>query len=71
MLTRLLCGVFALAVAAGAIAQPRVDLALINGTIITVDGRNTVAQAIAIGGGQSWPSARPRKSRRGPGPAQG
>ena len=28
-----------------------VDLALINGTVITVDGRNTVAQAIAIGGG--------------------
>jgi imidazolonepropionase-like amidohydrolase len=28
-----------------------VDLALVNGTVITVDGRNTVAQAIAIGGG--------------------
>jgi imidazolonepropionase-like amidohydrolase len=38
--------------AAAAAAQPRVDLALINGTILTVDGRNTVAQAIAIGGGQ-------------------
>jgi imidazolonepropionase-like amidohydrolase len=28
-----------------------VDLALIDGTVITADGRNTVAQAIAIGGG--------------------
>ena len=52
MLTRLLCGAFALALAASSVAQPRVDLALINGTIITVDGRNTVAQGIAIGGGQ-------------------
>jgi imidazolonepropionase-like amidohydrolase len=52
MLTRVLCGAFALAVAGAASAQPpRVDLALINGTVITVDGRNTVAQAIAIGNG--------------------
>jgi imidazolonepropionase-like amidohydrolase len=29
-----------------------VDLALVNGTVITVDGRGTVAQAIAIGGGE-------------------
>jgi imidazolonepropionase-like amidohydrolase len=28
-----------------------VDLALVSGTVITADGRNTVAQAIAIGGG--------------------
>src|SRR5688572_1001398 len=35
-----------------ATAQPRVDLALIDGTVITVDGRNTVAQAVAIGGGR-------------------
>lgn len=51
MLTRVLCGAFALAVASAASPQPRVDLALINGTVITVDGRNTVAQAIAIGDG--------------------
>ena len=51
MLTRALCAAFALAVASAAAAQPRVDLALIDGTVITVDGRNTVAQAIAIGGG--------------------
>jgi imidazolonepropionase-like amidohydrolase len=48
---RLLCGVFAAAVAAGSVAQPRIDLALVNGTVVTVDGRNTVAQAIAVGGG--------------------
>ncbi len=51
VLTRFLYGAFALAVASAATAQPRVDLALIDGTVITVDGRNTVAQAIAIGGG--------------------
>ena len=50
--TRLLCAVFAAAVAAFSAAQPRVDLALVNGAIITVDGRDTVAQAIAIGGGK-------------------
>ena len=33
-------------------AQPRVDLALVNGTVVTVDATNTVAQAIAIGGGK-------------------
>jgi imidazolonepropionase-like amidohydrolase len=42
----------ALAVASAATAQPRVDLAFIDGTVITVDGRNTIAQAIAIGGGE-------------------
>jgi imidazolonepropionase-like amidohydrolase len=52
MLIRLLCGVFAAAVAAGAAAQPRVELALINGTVVTADGRDTVARAIAIGGGR-------------------
>ena len=51
MLTRVLCGAFIFAVATAATAQPRVDLALLDGTVITVDGRNTVAQAIAIGGG--------------------
>ena len=35
-----------------ATAQPRVDLALIDGAVITIDGRNTVAQAIAISGGR-------------------
>ncbi len=52
VLIRLLCGVFAAAVAAGSAAQPRVDLALVNGTVITADGRDTVAQAVAIGGGK-------------------
>ncbi len=51
MLTRALCGIFAVAAVSVAIAQPRVDLALVDGMVITVDGRNTVAQAIAIGGG--------------------
>jgi imidazolonepropionase-like amidohydrolase len=50
MLTRALCAALAL-VASTTLAQPRVELALVNGTVITVDGRNTVAQAIAIGGG--------------------
>jgi imidazolonepropionase-like amidohydrolase len=52
MPVRLLSGVFAVAVAISATAQPRVDLALVNGTVITVDGRNTVAQAIAVAGGK-------------------
>ncbi len=39
-------------VAAGSAAQPRVDLVFVNGTVITADGRDTVAQAIAIGGGK-------------------
>jgi imidazolonepropionase-like amidohydrolase len=51
VLTRALCGIFAVAVASAAAAQPRVDLALVDGTVITVDGRDTVAQAIAIGNG--------------------
>jgi imidazolonepropionase-like amidohydrolase len=51
VLTRALCGAFALAVASAAAAQPRVDLALIDGKVITVDGRDTVAEAIAIGDG--------------------
>jgi len=51
VLTRALCGALALAVAGAASAQPRVDLALVDGTVITVDGVDTVAQAIAIGGG--------------------
>ena len=52
MLIRLLCGVFAAAIAAACVAQPRVDLVFVNGTVITADGRDTVAQAIAIGGGK-------------------
>jgi imidazolonepropionase-like amidohydrolase len=48
--TRALCAVFAVAVVTAAAAQPRVDLVLIGGTVITVDGRDTVAQAIAIDG---------------------
>jgi imidazolonepropionase-like amidohydrolase len=51
-LTRALHGALALVVASAAAAQPRVDLALLDGTVITADGRNTVAQAIAIGGGR-------------------
>jgi imidazolonepropionase-like amidohydrolase len=50
-LTRALATAVALAVASGASAQPRVELALIDGTVITADGRNTVAQAVAIAGG--------------------
>jgi imidazolonepropionase-like amidohydrolase len=41
----------ALVVASAATAQPRVDLALVDGRVLTVDGRNTVAQAIAIADG--------------------
>jgi imidazolonepropionase-like amidohydrolase len=51
MLTRALCAALSLGAASMALAQPRVDLALVNGTIITVDTGNTVAQAVAIGGG--------------------
>jgi imidazolonepropionase-like amidohydrolase len=40
----------AFAVVGTANPQPRVDLALVNGTVITVDARNTIAQAIAIRG---------------------
>jgi imidazolonepropionase-like amidohydrolase len=51
MLTRAFCAAFAVAVAGAAAAQPRVDLAFIDGTVITADGSNTVTQAIAIAGG--------------------
>ena len=51
-MTRIIGGVLALVVASAGLAQPRVDLALIDGTVITVDSRNAVAQAIAIGGGK-------------------
>jgi cytosine/adenosine deaminase-related metal-dependent hydrolase len=50
-LTLVLSTAAALAVAGSAAAQPRVDLVLLGGNVITVDGRNTVAEAIAIGGG--------------------
>ena len=52
MFTRLIFGALTLAVSVSASAQTRPDLVLINGTIVTEDGRNTVAQAIAIGGGK-------------------
>jgi imidazolonepropionase-like amidohydrolase len=48
-IARAFCAAFA--IASAATAQPRVDLALINGTVVTADDRNTVAQAIAIGDG--------------------
>jgi imidazolonepropionase-like amidohydrolase len=51
VLTRALCTTLLLAAASAVTAQPRVDLAFVDGTVITADGRNTVAQAIAIGGG--------------------
>jgi imidazolonepropionase-like amidohydrolase len=51
VLTRALCTTVFLAAASAATAQPRVDLALVSGTVITADGSNTVAQAIAIGSG--------------------
>ncbi len=50
MLKRAACAAFAL-VSAIAVAQPRVELALVDGPVITADGRGTVARAIAIGGG--------------------
>jgi imidazolonepropionase-like amidohydrolase len=49
---RVLAALLAVGVAGALVAQPRVDVALIGGTVVTVDDRNTVAQAIAIGGGQ-------------------
>jgi hypothetical protein len=52
VLTRVLAVAFALAVTSGATAQPSVDLVLIDGTVITADGRGTVAQAIAIDDGK-------------------
>src|SRR5690242_3392176 len=51
MPARGLGGLLALVIAAAAVAQPRVDLALVDGTVITVDGRDTVAQAVAIANG--------------------
>jgi imidazolonepropionase-like amidohydrolase len=45
-------GVFLLALASAAMAQPRVDVVFVNGRVLTVDDRNTVAQAIAIGDGK-------------------
>jgi imidazolonepropionase-like amidohydrolase len=51
VLTRALHTVFAVALACAAAAQPRIDLALINGTVITADDNDTVAEAVAIGGG--------------------
>lgn len=52
MLTRIFCGAFALVVAASAAAQTRADLVLTNGTVITMDAKNTIAQAIAVSGGK-------------------
>jgi imidazolonepropionase-like amidohydrolase len=49
--TRAVCGAVVIAVANAALAQPPVDLALVDGTVITADGSNTVAQAIAVGDG--------------------
>ncbi len=51
MWTRAVSAAFALGVASAVAAQARVDLALINGTVITADDRTPVAQAIAIGAG--------------------
>jgi imidazolonepropionase-like amidohydrolase len=47
-----LVATFAFGVAGASSAQPRVDLALVGGNVITVDARNTVAEAIAIGDGR-------------------
>jgi len=52
MSKRMICGAFVLVCSVTASAQPRVDLALINGTVITVDAGNSIAQAVAIGGGK-------------------
>ncbi len=51
MPARGLGGLLALLIAVAAAAQPRVELALVDGTVVTVDGRDTVAQAIAIANG--------------------
>jgi imidazolonepropionase-like amidohydrolase len=51
MPVRALGGILGLVVAVAATAQPRVDLALVDGNVITVDGRSTVAEAIAIANG--------------------
>jgi imidazolonepropionase-like amidohydrolase len=48
---RVVLAALAFAAVVPALAQPRVDLAMIGGTVITGDGRNTAAQAIAIGDG--------------------
>lgn len=45
-------GALLVAVASAAMAQPRVDTVFVNGTVITVDDRSTVAQALAIGDGK-------------------
>jgi imidazolonepropionase-like amidohydrolase len=49
---RALLGATALVFASAGAAQPRVDLALINATVITVDDRSSVAQAVAIADGE-------------------
>jgi imidazolonepropionase-like amidohydrolase len=51
-LTRALLAAAALAFASAGAAQPRVNLVLINATVITVDERSSVAQAVAIGDGE-------------------
>jgi imidazolonepropionase-like amidohydrolase len=51
VLTRASYLAFALVFASTTVAQPAVDLALVGGTVITIDGRNTLAQAIAISDG--------------------
>jgi imidazolonepropionase-like amidohydrolase len=48
---RAFCGALALAAAWTAAAQPRADLALVGGTVITADGQGTVAQALAVADG--------------------
>jgi len=50
--THALLAATALVFATAGAAQPRVDLALINATVLTVDDRSSVAQAIAIGDGE-------------------
>lgn len=52
MLTRILCGVLVLVTATSVAAQARADLVLTNGTVITMDAKNTIAQAIAVSGGK-------------------
>ena len=52
LLTRALYATLTLAAASAASSQARVELALVDVHVITVDGRNTIAEAIAIGGGK-------------------
>jgi hypothetical protein len=54
----------ALAWSKPASAQTPADIVLLNGKIVTVDDRFTVAEALAIKGERTWRSAATPRSRR-------